>query len=94
MNITNKAKQMLENVFKDNGAEGIRFYFKGAGCCGSQIGLSLDASEESDVIKTINGIRVAIDERVVSMTEGLTLDHQEGPEGARFVLLGMESSCC
>lgn len=94
MTITEAAKQALEHVFQNNGAEGIRFYFEGAGCCGPQIGLSLDAPEEKDVVQTINGIRVAIDERVTSMTEGLTLDHQEGPEGAGFVLLGMDSSCC
>ena len=94
MKITEAAKQVLENAFQHNGADGVRFYFEGAGCCGPQIGLSLDAPEEKDVVQTINGIRVAIDEKVLSMTEGVTLDHQEGPEGAGFVLLGVDNSCC
>ncbi|WP_404450680.1 adhesin [Virgibacillus necropolis] len=89
MNITEKAKETLHNIFEERGGEGIRIYSAGAGCCGPQIGLSLDSPEEADVIKDVNGVRVAIDQEVGSSVDDLTLDK----EGDRFVLLGLDSCC-
>lgn len=91
MKITDAAKQLLENVLSENGAEGIRLYSV-AGCCGPQFALSLDAPLESDTVTTINGIKVAIDSQVTA-TDELTLDKEENPEGAGLVLLGA-SNCC
>ncbi|WP_407974737.1 HesB/IscA family protein [Bacillus altitudinis] len=94
MNITNEAKKMLEDVFAKQGAKGIRFYSEGTGCCGPQVGLSLDNPAENDTVQEINGIQVAIENTVLSATEGLTLDVQESPQGAGFVLVGIDNSCC
>jgi Fe-S cluster assembly iron-binding protein IscA len=91
MKITDGAKQLLENVLTENGAEGIRLYSV-AGCCGPQFALSLDVPQESDDTKTINGIKVAFDSQITG-TEELTLDKEETQEGAGLVLLGA-SSCC
>lgn len=91
MKITDGAKQLLENFLSENGAEGIRLSSV-AGCCGPQMTLSLDAPQETDMIQTINGIRVAIDSQITS-TEEFTLDKEENQEGAGLVLLG-GSNCC
>lgn len=91
MKITDEAKKLLENVLSENGAEGIRLYSV-AGCCGPQFALSLDTPLESDTIKTVNGIKVAIDSQITA-TEELTLDKEENQNGAGLVLLGA-SSCC
>ncbi len=63
MKITDGAKQLLENIFTEKGAEGIRVYAV-AGCCGPQFTISLDAPQESDKVEIINGIRVAFDSRI------------------------------
>ncbi len=63
MKITDGAKQLLESVLSEKGAEGIRLYSV-AGCCGPQFALSLDAPQESDTIETINGIKVAFDSQI------------------------------
>ena len=89
MIITDTAKEMLTNAIKENNAKGIRFYFQGQGCCGPQLGLSLDAPEEHDVVKEVNGIQVAIDQRVLSMTEEVTIDLQEGS----LAVVGLPESC-
>jgi Fe-S cluster assembly iron-binding protein IscA len=89
--ITDEAKQLLENVLSENGAESIRLYAV-AGCCGPQYALSLDPPKEADKIETINGIKVAVDSEV-EVTEELTLDKEESQQGAGLVLLGA-SSCC
>ena len=91
MKITDGAKQFLENVLSESGAEGIRLYSV-AGCCGSQFAISLDAPKESDTIQTVNGIKVAIDSQITEIDE-LTLDKEENQEGSGLVLLGA-SKCC
>lgn len=91
MKITDGAKQLLEKVLSENGADGIRLYSV-AGCCGPQFALSLDAPQDSDTINIINGIKVAIDQNILE-TEELTLDKDESQDGAGLVIIG-GSSCC
>ncbi|ANU11004.1 putative iron binding protein from the HesB_IscA_SufA family [Planococcus antarcticus DSM 14505] len=90
MNITQPAKEMLLESMKENKAQGIRFYFAGQGCCGPQFGLSMDAPEKSDVIKEVNGIQVALDERVSTMVDEVSLDFKNGG----LVLEGLPESNC
>lgn len=89
MIITDTAKEMLTNAMEENNSKGIRFYFVGQGCCGPQLGLSLDAPEEQDVVKEVNGVQVAIDQRVLSMTEEVTLDIQDGS----LAIVGLSENC-
>ncbi|MEK4010212.1 adhesin [Peribacillus sp. FSL M8-0224] len=91
MKITDGAKELLENFLNEKGAGGIRLTSV-AGCCGPQFTISLDEPQESDNIKTINGIKVAIDSQITG-TDELTLDKEENQEGAGLVLLGA-SNCC
>jgi Fe-S cluster assembly iron-binding protein IscA len=91
MKITDGAKQLLDNFLSEKGAEGIRLYSV-AGCCGPQFALSLDAPQESDTVKTINGITVAFDSQITG-TDELTLDKEESKDGAGLVLLGANSCC-
>lgn len=93
MNITNEAKEMLEAVLKERGREGIRIFSVSSGCCGPQFGVSLDAPEAEDVVKSVNGIQVAIDPTISNDVEQFTLDKEASPEGDRLVMLGMNSCC-
>ncbi|QSB47729.1 adhesin [Parageobacillus toebii] len=78
---------------EENGVDTLRFTFEGAGCCGPQLGLSLDNPQTTDRLEIINGIRVAMDEQVASIVEGVTLDAEETKEGVQFVLLGLNQCC-
>jgi len=91
MKITDGAKQLLESFLNEKGAEGIRLYSV-AGCSGPQFAISLDAPEESDLIQTINGIKVAFDSQITG-TDELTLDKEENQEGAGLVLIGANNCC-
>ena len=90
MYITQSAKDVLLDSMKENAAEGIRFYFAGQGCCGPQFGVSMDAPEQEDVVKEVNGIRVALDQRVSGMVEEVSLDFQDGG----LVMTGLPESNC
>ncbi|WP_117169436.1 adhesin [Paraliobacillus sediminis] len=93
MNITEKAKIKLEGIFTEKNVDSMRFYAMESGCCGPQIGISIDAPEATDTIKEINGIKVAIDPDIKDAVEGLTLDDEETSDGTQFVLLGMDQCC-
>jgi len=93
MNITDGAKQKLEEIFQEKGVNGIRFYSNGFGCCGPQVGLSLNEPKDTDIVQEINGVRVALDQDIKNSVEPLTLDNDETPDGSKFVLLGMDQCC-
>lgn len=93
MNITDGAKQKLDVIFQEKGTNGIRFYSNGSGCCGPQLGLSLDEPKDTDIIQEINGVKVALDRGIKDSVTDLTLDNNETPDGSRFVLLGMDQCC-
>jgi copper transport protein len=53
MVITDQAKQALQDILKEHGKEGIRLYSAGGGCCGPQLGLSLDGYLQRRSIKNL-----------------------------------------
>jgi Fe-S cluster assembly iron-binding protein IscA len=57
------------------------------------MGMALDEPQENDQVEELNGIRVSIDERIVSYTEELTVDFQKTEQGAGLVFLGQEDCC-
>ncbi|MDE5055434.1 adhesin [Niallia taxi] len=90
MKITEVAENKLLELIKENGAQGIRFYFAGQGCCGPQLGVSLDSPETTDKVFTINKIQVALDERVQDMSEIVVIDFTENG----LVLSGLPEQNC
>ncbi|KMK76297.1 adhesin [Alkalihalobacillus pseudalcaliphilus] len=90
MNISDAAREVLLQSMEKENAKGIRFYFAGQGCCGPQLGVSLDEPELNDEINEVNGIQVAIDERVKDMALKAALDFQNGG----LVLTGLPENNC
>jgi Fe-S cluster assembly iron-binding protein IscA len=88
-----QAKQALQDTLKEHDKEGFHFSSAGGGCCGPQLGLSLDNPQTTDRLENINGIQVAINEHVASIIEGVTFDAEETGEGIQFVLLGLNQCC-
>ncbi|MCX2827249.1 iron-sulfur cluster biosynthesis family protein [Bacillus pseudomycoides] len=93
MNITDKAKEFIQNAMKENSVSTLRFTFEGAGCCGPSYGVTLAEALENDLKETVNGIEIAIDPQVVDMVNTLTLDYVEDQQGAGLVISG-GSNCC
>lgn len=92
MNITDQARDVLMQLFKEHEAKNIRVYFAGFGWGQPNVGLALDEPEKNDKVVTINEIQVAIDPDIEPYTENLTLDFNQEANG--LVLLGNESNCC
>lgn len=92
MMITNEAKQYIESILEEQNAESLRIYAV-AGCCGPQIGLSLDAPEAADEMTDVNGIRMAIAPEARDAAESLTLDFEEQGEQSGLVMIGAPAGC-
>ncbi|MFC3886194.1 adhesin [Bacillus songklensis] len=85
MKITDLAKAALNDMLQEYAGQGIRIHAADSGCCTPQIEITLGAPKANDIVKTVNGIQVAIDPRIISTAERITLDKQK--DG--FVLLGL-----
>jgi len=93
MNITNEAKQYIQAMLEEQQAKGLRVYAVEGGCCGPQIGLSLDIPEESDTISVINEISVAIAPQAKEFISDLTLDFESKGEQSGLVMIGAPNNC-
>ncbi len=92
MQITDAGRAHIEEVLKQHNAECIRVVFAGQGCCGPNLGLSLDEPHDDDIVQVINQIKVAIENRVVPHTHGVSLDFQNTEAGSGLVMVG-QSKC-
>jgi len=93
MNITNEAKQYIQAMLEEQQAKGLRVYAVEGGCCGTQIGLSLDMPEESDTVSIINEISVAIALQAKEFISDLTLDFETKGEQSGLVMIGSPNNC-
>lgn len=92
MNITNGAKEYIQSLMKEQQAKGLRVYAV-EGCCGSQIGLSLDQPEESDTVSVINDIQVAVSTLALGLLSNITLDLETEGNQSDLVLIGGPNNC-
>jgi len=93
MIITNEAKQYIQAMLEEQQAKGLRVYAVEGGCCGPQIGLSLEIQEESDTVSVINEISVAIAPQAKELISDLTLDFESKGEQSGLVMIGAPNNC-
>ncbi|WP_318617754.1 HesB/IscA family protein [Sporosarcina sp. YIM B06819] len=92
MNITNEAKEYIQSLLKEQQSNGLRIYAI-EGCCGPQIGLSLDPPEESDTVSVINDIQVAVSTIALDLLSNVTLDFETEGEQSGLVMIGAPNNC-
>lgn len=94
MKITNQAKEYIQQAMQENNESTLRF-FGIPGCCGVNLGVSLQEAEENDVIEQVNGVQVAIHPDVKDQLAEVTLEVEEDNGEMGLVLNGYHnSSCC
>lgn len=93
MNITNEAKEYIQSLLKEQQAKGLRVYAIEGGCCGPQIGLSLDMPEKLDVISVINDVQVAVARQAEEFVKSLTLDFETEGDQSGLVMIGAPNNC-
>ncbi|MBM7554337.1 hypothetical protein [Thalassobacillus pellis] len=84
MNITDRARDLLDDILHEQKGSCIRVYFAGYEQGEPQLGVTFADPEADDELTNINEIPVAIDQRIIHLTENLTLDGQPSPDGPEF----------
>ncbi|RNA68616.1 iron-sulfur cluster biosynthesis family protein [Alteribacter keqinensis] len=93
MEITNEAKQFLQEMMTRKEVNTVRFFFAGMGCGSPQMGVRLEEAQPEDETMEINGVNVAIDPTIKGQSANVTLDFEER-EGSRSIVLHGLDSCC
>ncbi|MCP3029281.1 hypothetical protein [Halobacillus sp. A5] len=94
MKITNEARDLINQILEDAGEGVLRLYFAGYGCGEPEIDLTIGHPEADDELERINSVPVAVDRRILHLTENLTLDGKQTMEGPKFKMLGLPEKDC
>ncbi|WP_181350224.1 hypothetical protein [Thalassobacillus sp. CUG 92003] len=94
MQITDEARDMIDLLLKDQSGGCLRIYFAGYGCSEPQLGMALEEPQAEDQLENINSIPVAIDQKIIYLTEELVIDGKQTMEGPKFKMLGLPEDSC
>lgn len=87
--LSEKAAEMVKKIMESEGkpGQGLRVTVMPGGCAGYSYGLDFEENPtDEDVTLDQHGIKLYINEDIVPLIEGATLDFQESLQGAGFVL--------
>lgn len=94
MKITDQAKEYIQQAMQENNVSTLRF-FGIQGCCGVNLGVSLQDAEENDLLEDVNGVKVAIQHEMKEQLNNVILDVEEDNGDMGLVLNGYNNtSCC
>jgi Fe-S cluster assembly iron-binding protein IscA len=94
MNITDQAKEYIQQAMQEHQISILRFYGK-QGCCSMKLGVALTEPEENDIVEQVNGINIAIQEEMNEQLSNVTMDVEEEDGEMGIVLIGYnQPSCC
>ena len=94
MKITDQAKEYIQQAMQENNVSTLRF-FGIPGCCGVNLGVSLQEAEENDLLEEVNGLQIAIQPEMNEQLNDVTLELEEDNGEMGLVLNGYnETSCC
>lgn len=94
MEITDQARDLLNQILEDEEAGCLRLFFAGYGCGEPDIGMKIGEPEGDDELHHINSIPVAIDKQIAHMTGTITIEGKQTMEGPKFQMLGLPEKEC
>ena len=65
---------------------GLRIFVAGGGCSGMQYGMTLDETQEGDIVAEMQGIRLLVDEMSAGYISGSEVDYVDSLMGAGFTV--------
>lgn len=88
LNLTSAASTKVRELLEQEGDPtlGLRVFVAGGGCSGMQYGMTLDESQDGDVVMEIDGVRVLIDEMSAGYISGSEVDYVDSLMGAGFTV--------
>lgn len=88
VSMTSSAVEKVRELLDQEGdtSLGLRIFVAGGGCSGLQYGMTLDESQDGDVITEVEGIRVLVDEMSSGYITGSQVDYVDSLMGAGFTV--------
>ena len=88
LSITPAASEKVRELLKQENdpSLGLRIFVAGGGCSGLQYGMTLDETQDGDVIHEMQGIRVLVDEMSAGYISGSEVDYVDSLMGAGFTV--------
>ena len=78
-------KRVLENGKKTS--SGLRIYIADISCCGPEYGIGLaERPQKNEIVHESHGIKIFISEKVAKELAGSTIEYEETPYGAGFII--------
>ncbi|HSW58331.1 MAG TPA: hypothetical protein VLH15_08010 [Dehalococcoidales bacterium] len=71
--ITDGAREKLQNILEKNPGKMLRISVDGDGCAGPYFKLSLDEPGENEIITSVNGAGILVSDHVIKVAEFTTL---------------------
>ncbi|MEK4229690.1 Fe-S cluster assembly protein HesB [Solibacillus sp. FSL H8-0538] len=93
MKISPEGKTYLTQVLAESEVKSLRF-FGIQGCCGMNLSVALDPAQETDKVKIIEGIAVAVDPTIEAQLTDVTIHAEEENGNIGLVLLGYAPTSC
>jgi iron-sulfur cluster assembly protein/iron-sulfur cluster insertion protein len=81
------AQKVAELLAEEADSEGLalRVAVRPGGCSGYSYDMFFDAEiAEDDIVRTVSGVKVAVDPESAALLKGATLDYRDGLQGAGF----------
>ena len=93
INITDRAKEKIQELLDQNKGKYLRMYVQGIGWGGPRLGLVLDEPEENEKPVQANGVDILVEERVNPFVKGATVDYVKNWLGEGFRISRPDSAC-
>ncbi len=94
LNITDSARDKFKELMKNYPDKCLRVVFEGFGWGGPNLGLALDEPKK-DEIKTINGIDIMIEDKILNYIGETKIDYISNENGEGFAIIPASGgSCC
>lgn len=93
LNITDLAKDKINEVLKENPGKHLRIVIQGMGWGGPRLGLALDEPNDKETIQ-VNGIDVLVSDSVKRYVDRNTIDYNDSAWGRGFKISRAGYSGC
>ena len=91
--ITDKAKEKIQEVLSLNQGKYVRLFFQGMGWSGPKIGMALDEPQENEKPVQVNDVGLLITDTVEPWVDEMTIDYARDPYQEGFTITGPEETC-
>ena len=91
--ITDEAKDKIQDLLSRNSGKYLRVFIKGMGWSGPSFGMALDEPEEKEQTVQVDGLDFLIADFAMPFMDGSTIDYIKLPDSEGFIITRSESCC-